>query len=75
MQFGVTMFPTDYAIPPHELAREAEARGFESVGFPEQSPRPVCPAWNRKSFRDALGALALMSGTDPGVRLYRGPTT
>jgi len=28
MQFGVTMFPTDYAIQPHELAVEAEARGF-----------------------------------------------
>jgi len=29
MRFGVTMFATDYAIPPHELAVEAEKRGFE----------------------------------------------
>ncbi|HEY2876693.1 MAG TPA: hypothetical protein VGJ56_32565, partial [Reyranella sp.] len=41
MEFGVTMFPTDYAIPPHELAIEAEARGFESVWFPEHSHIPT----------------------------------
>ena len=41
MQFGVTMFPTDYAIPPHELAIEAETRGFESVWFPEHSHIPT----------------------------------
>ena len=41
MKFGVTMFPTDYAIPPHELAIEAEARGFESVWFPEHSHIPT----------------------------------
>jgi probable F420-dependent oxidoreductase len=41
MKFGVTMFPTDYAIPPHELAQEAEARGFESVWFPEHSHIPT----------------------------------
>ena len=40
MQFGITMFPTDYAIPPQELASEAEARGFESVWFPEHSQHP-----------------------------------
>jgi probable F420-dependent oxidoreductase len=41
MRFGITMFPTDYAIPPHELAVEAEARGFESVWFPEHSHIPT----------------------------------
>ena len=41
MKFGVTMFSTDYAIPPHELAIEAEARGFESVWFPEHSHIPT----------------------------------
>ena len=41
MKFGVNMFPTDYAIPPHELAIEAEARGFESVWFPEHSHIPT----------------------------------
>jgi probable F420-dependent oxidoreductase len=41
MKFGITMFPTDYAIAPHELAVEAEARGFESVWFPEHSHIPT----------------------------------
>src|SRR6266851_3896412 len=41
MRFGITMFPTDYAVPPHELAIEAEARGFESVWFPEHSHIPT----------------------------------
>jgi len=35
------MFATDYAIPPHELAVEAEKRGFESVWFPEHSHIPT----------------------------------
>jgi probable F420-dependent oxidoreductase len=39
--FGVLMFPTDYAIPPHILASEAEARGFESIFFPEHTHIPV----------------------------------
>jgi probable F420-dependent oxidoreductase len=41
MKFGITMFPTDYAIPPHELAVEAESRGYESVWFPEHSHIPT----------------------------------
>jgi Luciferase-like monooxygenase len=41
MKIGVTMFATDYAIAPHELAAEAEARGFESVWFPEHSHIPT----------------------------------
>jgi probable F420-dependent oxidoreductase len=39
--FGVLMFPTDYAIPPHVLATEAEARGFESLFFPEHTHIPA----------------------------------
>jgi len=45
MKFGITMFPTDYSIAPQELALEAEARGFESLWFPEHSHIPT----NRKS--------------------------
>src|SRR5262249_24116463 len=41
MLFGVGMFATDYAIPPQELAREAESRGFESIWFPEHTHIPV----------------------------------
>ena len=35
------MFPTDLGIQPVELAREAEARGFDSLWFPEHSHIPV----------------------------------
>ncbi len=41
MRFGLTMFPTDYSIQPAQLAREAEARGFESLWFPEHTHIPV----------------------------------
>ena len=41
MEFGVFMFPTDTAIRPDHLAREVEARGFESLWFPEHSHIPT----------------------------------
>jgi len=41
MHCGVTMFPTDYSIQPHDLAAEAEARGFESMWLPEHSHIPT----------------------------------
>ena len=41
MDFGVYMFPTDYAIRPDDLAREVEARGFESIWFPEHTHIPA----------------------------------
>jgi probable F420-dependent oxidoreductase len=41
VKFGVQMFPTDYAIAPHELARAAEELGFESLFFPEHTHIPT----------------------------------
>jgi probable F420-dependent oxidoreductase len=41
MHIGVCMFATDYAIAVPELAREAEARGFESLWVPEHTHIPV----------------------------------
>src|ERR1700754_506873 len=41
MHVGLTMFPTDYAIPPHDLAVEAEARGYDSLWLPEHSHIPT----------------------------------
>jgi probable F420-dependent oxidoreductase len=41
MHIGVTMFCTDYAIPIDELARETEARGFESLWVPEHTHIPT----------------------------------
>ena len=76
MKFGVTMFPTDYAIAPHELAQEAEARGFESVWFPEHSHIPTSrkspwpggpelPKWYYDTYDPfvAMGAAAVVTKT------------
>ena len=41
MQFGLMMFPADYAIRPDDLAREAEARNFDSLWFPEHTHIPA----------------------------------
>ena len=40
-KFGVSIFPTDYSIQPVEIAKEAEARGFQSLFFPEHTHIPV----------------------------------
>jgi probable F420-dependent oxidoreductase len=41
MHFGLTMFATDFAIRVDELARAAEARGFESLWLPEHTHIPA----------------------------------
>jgi probable F420-dependent oxidoreductase len=41
MHFGLMMFATDYAIRVDELARETEARGFESLWLPEHTHIPT----------------------------------
>ncbi|MFN0090616.1 MAG: LLM class F420-dependent oxidoreductase [Acidimicrobiales bacterium] len=41
VSFGVSIFPTDKSINPLELAVEVEARGFESLWFPEHSHIPT----------------------------------
>jgi probable F420-dependent oxidoreductase len=41
MKLGVTMFATDYAIRPDELAVACEDRGFESVWYPEHTHIPA----------------------------------
>jgi probable F420-dependent oxidoreductase len=41
MKIGVTMFATDQAIAPAELARAAEERGFHSLYLPEHTHIPT----------------------------------
>ena len=41
MRYGVTMFATDRSMPVHELAVEAEVRGFDSIYIPEHTHIPV----------------------------------
>jgi len=41
MKLGITMFATDYAMRPDDLAHACEERGFESVWFPEHTHIPA----------------------------------
>jgi probable F420-dependent oxidoreductase len=41
VRFGLTIFPTDYAIAPAELARAAEDAGFEALLFAEHTHIPA----------------------------------
>jgi len=41
MEYGVTIFPTDYSISPTDLAVAAEERDFDSMWFAEHSHIPV----------------------------------
>ncbi len=41
MKYGVVMFPTDYSIDPVSLGKEVEARGFDSLFFPEHTHIPA----------------------------------
>lgn len=41
MQYGASIFVTEYSIRPDELGREMEARGFESLWIPEHTHIPA----------------------------------
>jgi probable F420-dependent oxidoreductase len=41
VKYGAFYFPTDYGIDVRELAREMEARGFDSLYFPEHTHIPT----------------------------------
>ena len=41
MKLGITLFATDYAMRPDDLARACEERGFESIWFPEHTHIPA----------------------------------
>ncbi len=82
MQCGVMMFPTDYAIRPDELAREAEGRGFESIWFPEhthipasrRSPWPGGPELPKEYWHthDLFVALAMAAAVTKRIKLGTG---
>ena len=41
MKYGLTIFPTSYTLPPEELGRLTEERGFDSLWFPEHTHIPT----------------------------------
>jgi probable F420-dependent oxidoreductase len=87
MKFGVFMFPTDTAIRPDDLAREVEARGLDSLWFPEhshipssrltpwggQEGAPPLPEQYWRSY-DAFVALAYAAAATRTLRLGTGVT-
>ena len=87
MDIGVMIFPTDTSIQPVELAREVEARGFESLWFPEHSHIPTSreTPWGGREgapplpemywrAHDQLIALAACAAVTEKIRLGTGIT-
>lgn len=83
MRFGITMFATDRAISVAELAREAEARGFDSIYLPEhthiptsrRTPPPTGDAELADEYRrtlDPLVALATAAAVTTTITLGTG---
>ena len=87
MKIGVMIFPTDKSIQPIQLAKEVEARGFESLWFPEHSHiptsretpwggRPGAPPLPEMYWRshDQFVALAACAAVTSKIRLGTGIT-
>jgi len=87
MRVGLVMFPTDKGLQPVELGREAEARGFDSIWFPEHSHIPVsrrspwggregAPPLPEEYWRthDQFLALAAIAATTSTIKLATGIT-
>ncbi|HSD11404.1 MAG TPA: LLM class F420-dependent oxidoreductase [Candidatus Binatia bacterium] len=82
MKHALTMFPTDDAIRPDELARAAEERGFEALFVPEhthipcsrKTPYPAGGDLPREYYRthDPFVALALAAGATNRIKLATG---
>jgi probable F420-dependent oxidoreductase len=83
MQFGVTMFSTDLAMRPDELARAAEERGFASLYVPEHTHIPTSqrtppptgdtelPDYYKRAF-DPLVGLAMAAAATERLRVGTG---
>jgi probable F420-dependent oxidoreductase len=83
MQFGITMFSTELAISPAELAREAETRGYSSLFVPEhthiptsrRTPPPTGDAELPEEYRHTLDpfvALATAAAVTSRIRVGTG---
>ena len=87
MRLGLAIFPTDKGIQPVEIGKEAEARGFDSLWFPEHSHIPTsrrtpwggrdgAPPLPEEYWRthDQFVALAAVAATTERLKLGTGIT-
>jgi len=87
MRIGLIIFPTDKGIQPIELGKEAEARGFDALWFPEHSHIPTsrispwggmknAPPLPEEYWRthDQFIALAAIAGATSRIKLGTGIT-
>jgi probable F420-dependent oxidoreductase len=82
MDIGVEIFPTDQVPPPGRVAAEAEARGIESIWFPEHTHIPTSrlspfpgggplPEHYRRTL-DPFAAIASAAAVTTSLRLATG---
>ena len=79
MRYGITMFATDLSIGIVELAREAEARGLESLWLPEhthipvsrRTPPPTGDAELAEEYRRALDPLVALGAVASATSTLR----
>jgi probable F420-dependent oxidoreductase len=80
VQFGVSLFPTDYSITPAEAAKAAEAVGLSAIFFPEHTHMPVATRFpiapevprHYKSTLDPFVALGSAASVTSTIRLGTG---
>ena len=82
MELGITYFLTDFGMPPVELARMVEERGFESLLLPEHTHIPVSrespyPAGGElpreySHTHDLFASLAAMAAVTERIKLGTG---
>jgi probable F420-dependent oxidoreductase len=79
MRYGITMFATDVSIDVVELAREAEARGLQSLWLPEhthipvsrRTPTPTGDAELAEEYRRCLDPLVALAAAASATRTLR----
>jgi probable F420-dependent oxidoreductase len=79
VRYGITMFATDISIDIVELAREAEARGLQSLWLPEhthipvsrRTPPPTGDAELAEEYRRCLDPLVALAAAASATRTLR----
>ena len=71
MEFGVTMFPTDYSMGPAELAIAVEEREFDAESSLAEAPRSTVFQLDQESIRKAMEeSIAATEKNESGFRAF-----